>query len=237
MNRIGKLYCKDIRRNFIQYYGNWQPTDPIRLGDIGLVNQDGIFEYVTNITELIDQAGISNSIDDTFLRVERMPDIGDINYKSNKGVEIAVDAPAENEAPTIQVTFRKENGTLIIATNCHHERYLNKGKVAAILAQCHEKGIWKDKYVIVTSLVRAEKATVLMSTHANTAGVLDIHGDDNIEDASIAQLFARATLRDTNNFDYHVVGANDIVPFFCLAKLRDTKTRPSVGIPLLKNIF
>lgn len=163
MESLAKIYTGELLREE-KYLANWLPNNPIKLGDIGDF-QDNCFIVKANIADY----------NVAFEKIEGTAR-GDINYSSSGGVTISTkasgsllpNAPFLKEADAgLVVEFSKDKAICIKSVNTRVDTIKNKIALEADMLRLYKDNILKKKRAIITEIVYAESATILISASKN----------------------------------------------------------------------
>ncbi|MGE0018329.1 MAG: hypothetical protein AB7S72_01575 [Draconibacterium sp.] len=212
---VATIYCKEVRNNFKKYFGNWEPTDIIKLGDIGIIEND-MFIHKGNIENF----GIKN------LAVQIENGIGNKTFSTKDSVTVQLKAKATigqvNTNAGIEISFSKGNSLFINALDCSIERISDKislGEKILDLYKIEKK--WKKNWVVITDVIISKNTTVAISETANSNISLEAKSNAiqqiDILDASISLGVVR-----NNQVGYCAESRVNITPFFCICGIKDT---------------
>src|ERR1700742_1906557 len=154
-------YLREIRDS-LGYLATWLPSEPLAVGSVGVLDGDGRFHEETTLERM----GIS-------LNVVRGAAQAQIKHRSADGTSVefkaAGKAPAENSALTVNdagfvVTLSRKHAIVFEAVGCQHEKLEDVDDVGNQIVDRVDARLWKARYVVITGIVRAESATVLISS-------------------------------------------------------------------------
>ncbi|ULQ51779.1 hypothetical protein [Flavihumibacter fluvii] len=178
------------------YRATWDPGRPLKIGFIGKLDKFGVFT-------------VFSSLDKEGLIPEVLTDTSDseMDYTSenevNIGTKLAGKAPAVGSVLTdaeagFVIDFKSEKGVVFKANGYKTHQVTNLGEIEKFILPKFKQGNWEKDWLIVTQLVEASSATIIISNSSNgklelkaSAGV----GAANLKltDASLGLTVARET--------------------------------------------
>jgi len=213
-----KQYTNEMKRKF-GYYATWNPGVPVKLGDIGTFKKN-IF---TRISDL-DSFGIKFEIrpDDTKTPLEYASQ-GSVAITTKLSGNIAPPGSVfANADAGIIVEFSAENATLFKANNTTSPSIRDTVKVGDEVMKLYRDGKWNKNWVVVTELIEAESATIIIS---NTAGgKVELKANANIDAPyfDIADGKFNFSPSFSNGLETRIISAEGLTPLF---KIMGMKTR------------
>jgi hypothetical protein len=205
-----KQYTGEIHDD-LKYWAAWLPGTLIKLGDCGSVD-----DHVFNRRSSLESFGIS-------FQPEERGTPGDLKHESSSGVTIDFQATGENKAiPGLPagaagagVTFSKESGVVFAAGQCVETQIGNLDQLASDLKERYNAGVFPGHYVVVTAVVSARSATVLISRSGNGAITLHANADVPLGDViDLANVEAKFSISRTTNMATQYVAESNLTPLF-----------------------
>jgi hypothetical protein len=216
MAAVHEQYTEEMRDRF-GYLATWLPNVGLRLGDVGILKRDR-FDAVTDLKRL----GIT-------FNTQFSDESTDLEYTSTDGVELSFKTAAEalgqgqglaKANAVISVLFKHANAVMFVASKCRSSSIINRQDLGEQIIARHQNRQWLLKYVVVTELVTADTATVLIS---NSAGArIEFTVDTNLSFSSFDLADASGSLRmsHTTGIGTKIVAANGLTPLFRASGLR-----------------
>lgn len=174
MQGPAKQYTKEMRRKFA-YIATWNPGTPMTIGSIG-VTKDGRFRRVSDLETL----GIPYEI-------IKDNDPADLDYASEGSVTITMKASGSGPVGGLgtldagfSVEFKKSNSTLFKAKETYTDVMRDTHKLGQEILKRYRNGKWEKEWVVVTEVVRATSATILISNSQNGQVDLKATADGNL---------------------------------------------------------
>jgi hypothetical protein len=152
------------------YRATWEPGLALELGQVGKLGSDGVFTvYSTLAAEGIEM--ITNTKGTG----------GDLDYTSNDDVtitaKVAGTAPVLGSALTegeagVTIEFKTSEAIVFQSVGNRTDYIQNLGQVTEQILQKYNNRTWKEDYLVITQLTRADSATIIISR--SSKGSLDL---------------------------------------------------------------
>lgn len=226
---IASIYCTEIRRNFRKYFGNWEPTESIKLGDIGII-KNNMFIHKANIESF----GIKDfAIDEQ--------DAGDKSFSSEGSVIVNLNANTKagelNTKAGVKISFAKENSLFINAVNCKTRRFANKIELGNQILELYKiKKVWKKDWVIVTDIIISQNTTIAISESANSSICLEAKSE-LIQEVDLLDADLSLSVANNNQVGYCAESKQNIIPFIGVCAIRDSWFKDAEFNPITKKQF
>nr|HPQ97404.1 hypothetical protein [Thiolinea sp.] len=167
MTAIHQRYTREIYDN-LRYRPTWLPGTPIRLGSVGVI-ENGIFRPVTALAQLnMAFDAVTDSSRDT------------ISYNSKSGVSITFKAAGDSnprfEAVTqgsagALVEFSRDGAVVLQLKGAASHRIADQPALYRALLRAvvlGDQAQWQRDWVVITEVVQAQSATILISDSAGS---------------------------------------------------------------------
>ena len=173
-----KQYLKEINSEF-NYRANWEPNKPLAIGDIGILEK-GIF----SLRSSLEQEGIP-------MQVRTEESTGSLKYSSSGGVSINSKLSGQAKMPQSQlgegdagfsIQFNKEKAVVFEIKGYKTHLIENVGEIERQVMQRFMGNQWPKDWVIITELVQADNATILISNNKDSS--IDLKANANLEPSS-----------------------------------------------------
>ncbi|KAB1190572.1 hypothetical protein GJR96_16565 [Haloferax sp. MBLA0076] len=196
-----------------RYIPTWTPGRNRQLGDIGYFDR-GVFERRTSLDDF-----------DIGFTIRTDPAPADYITQASRGVDIKFSAKGELDESFQAITkaeagarieFSRRNAFVFSAPNCHEHEIENKTQVKRELLRILEagEGDWDENYAVVTDLVQAASATIIISGSSNSAIELRATGDVGQDWYSLAGISANAEMAWSRGSLTKVITSEGITPLF-----------------------
>jgi|JI10StandDraft_1071094.scaffolds.fasta_scaffold45164_4 hypothetical protein len=143
-----KRYLEAVRARF-GYLATWLPNSPLKLGDVGTWSEKEGFRRETSLQRL----GLA-------VKVRRSTMSGDLDHASLEQVKASVglSGPA-----SIQLGFGSAGGFVFHASGCTIEELDEVDTLGVEIMDLFRQKIWQPSWVLVDTVVKAQKATIIVS--------------------------------------------------------------------------
>jgi hypothetical protein len=215
-----QLYTRGVFRS-LKMRATRLPQEGVALGDVGIM-EDGVFERRTTLRKL----GIRFST-----RPGRTT--ASFDYSSRQGVSFSTKAAGEtsNEFQSVGkakagvlIRFSRAGAVVFTVPSSRIVSISNLNDLQADLRRLDRSGVWERRWVVVTKIVEAESATILVSGSARAK--VELRADAHIvagsvDLADVGAGFSRASSQD---MEIKLVAEGDLVPLYLVHELRTTRT-------------
>ena len=221
-----KSYTREIRKR-TGYLATWSPGVPLRLGDVGVMD-DHVF---------IPQSSLSSFGIDFAIREDPSPI--DFHYETKDAISYALEAAATVPGPggspvqaaaSIKVAFSRDSATIFSCTSCLEHRIEDVLGLQEEIWGRYEAGLWREGWVVVTELMQADNATILIADNAGSEIAFAASGDVDVAQVQLgdATLGLRATsVKEVSN---RWIAAHGLTPLFrAIGVQRGLLGTPGVG--------
>lgn len=209
-----RLYQEEMHAN-IGFFGTWLPGDPLRLGDIGVL-ESGRFRSQTTLTEL----GVK------FVATGKgSPQ--NLQYASKSGTALSVRAGAEVQGPLpasaeIDIKFSHEGAFLFHASNVTNESLENRLALADSVSSLYSKGVWRKEWYLVESLYIADCATIIISEDSSAHLVIGAASSVTLGALPLADPHVRLSVSSASGKMVQVVGGRELRPLYSCIRVKET---------------
>ncbi len=226
---MAKSYAKEIHQSFDKLYVNWLPNEAVTLGDFGYL-QNGLFHKEGNLKEILRDIEIHEASPNP-------PAWYEYRSTSTQVVEISPQSQVKvNESIDInvglEIKFSHKNSVFFNAPGCvvrFIDNLLNfKEKIIGL----YNTGKWQQEYVIVTKLLQATSATIIISSSDNSSITLEAGGQTTID---LANANLKFKVKSENNIGFKLTTERDIIPLIGFHKLK--KGFLGLGNPTIDTVF
>jgi hypothetical protein len=213
MAALVDVYTNAVYVNLRPLRANWEPSQPIALGDYGTLKGDA-FERLGNVTSL--GLEIGETIDD---------DVGDQKIFSSGG-NTSVNFHAKGSATqgvapinaNIEIAFAAADAAFFNAAGCSYSMIKEKSALGDAIMKQFNDAKWRREWAVVTDLVKAKSTTVVISS--STGGSIVLEADAKFPQIDLANADIGLTLKSARNIGYQVISKNGLSPLICLSKIQ-----------------
>lgn len=217
-------YTREMHRKF-GYYATWEPNRPLSLGDVGIFRKN-VFTRISSLANF----GITFEVvpDDT---------PGDLGYNSQGGVTISSklsgSLPAAGSVLTeadagISVDFNNENAVLFKANKTLTSSIDDIIGLGKKIFELFKQGKWNKDWTIITELVNADTATILISNKSDGKIELKATANVNAPDFDIADAEFNFMPAFSRGLETKIIAEKGITPLFKVMGIKSRLFLPPV---------
>jgi hypothetical protein len=207
-----RRYTDEIHSQFA-YWAMWLPSSRVQLGDVGPVH-DRVFSPQTSLTDL----GVP-------FQTTRRAEILNLQYATQSGVQMtfqsAVGSQAIPQIPPgkagIELAFGAAGGIVFVVKDGRERRIHDLDAISRKLLELIKQGDVPREYALVTHVVDAAAATVLISSSSNAKFIASADADFKaglLDLANAGVGFSRVSSKD---METELVADKGATPLFKLA--------------------
>jgi hypothetical protein len=218
MSNPSQFYLKHINATSSGFRATWDPGLPLKIGDIVKLDSFG----AVNVYNSLEKVGIVPEV-----RTDESTT--DLDYSSGSGITITVKgagaAPVTGSVLTdadagFNLQFTTEKSIVFKIAGYKTHQIINLGEIESFLLAKNKNGDWDKSWLIVTHLIVADTATIIIADKGNAS--IDLHAKAavgaaqlKITDASLGLTVARET-GSTVNF----IAQNGLTPLYKVMGLK-----------------
>lgn len=212
-----KQYTRELFDKF-SYLAAWLPGVPLRLGDVGVV-RDGHFQRVSSLENLgftfavrPDHAALQldyasrGAVSVTFKAAGAVPPPGSVLARASAGVVIRMS---------------RENSVLFQVLGASFPSIDDQLGLEHEIRRRHAAGEWDTDHLVVTELVQARAATILIASSSDARVELSARGNLNAGSISVADLDAGFEIAHLRGMHTRIVASQGLTPLFRAKRLRN----------------
>ena len=210
MNPIS-FYLKSLYKKTHGYRPTWLPNTPIQLGDVGLLENDVFIKDSTLNDYGIFFEEITSESDAT------------IDFSSERGITLTTKLEGKVEPKAISlgeadagfiIEFNHENGFIFRTKGSRTSRIDNLGIVKEKVLNRFKQDKWNKNLVIISELIEAKSATILLSGQAGSKVELKAQGNLKVSTIDIADASLNLKLQSGQALAATIVGQKKITPLY-----------------------
>jgi hypothetical protein len=222
MAKAWEQYAKEMFEKF-GYLATWTPGVQLELGDVGVV-KDRLFTRITSLknlgidfktredkTEETQKHSSSGSVSITFKAAGKAPALGSVLTQAEAGFSIE---------------FKKSKATVYEAVGCVAPMIDDQLAVGKKVLEMYQQGNWNKDWAVITELVQARSATVLISNSSSAKIELSAGGTFSGGAASLADVNAQLQVAFSKDMMTTLVSQAGLTPLF---KARGVKSNGPIG--------
>lgn len=209
-----RRYAEELSKN-LAYGATWTPGMSLTLGTIGRF-REGIFVPISHLSAVGVSFHIRRGItlaNHTYTSVDSVA----LTFKASGQPSTAFRVLADVDAG-VAIDFRQRDAIVFAAVGCREDRIDDLVALERQLRQFRDTGQWKDEWAIVTHLLEAESATVILSS-SNESRV-ELRSTVNVAPTHLAELAANVSLSFADDMYQLVIARNRVTPLHHTVRLR-----------------
>jgi hypothetical protein len=209
MTAAYRQYTEEMHRRF-GYLATWLPNSKVELGDVGLLRRDR-FERITDLERLgipFTSGGIGNPADYEYMSADSV----EAAFKSD--TKLSVPQVGVTPEAVLAITFGRANAVVFVAHGCTTETIEDLDEVGRRILSMDRNGKWERDHVVVTELVRAASATILISSGAQASAELAVRARGGISTLSLGEAAADVRLISSSGIGTKIIAAMEVSPLF-----------------------
>ncbi|HEY6802408.1 MAG TPA: hypothetical protein VI306_02410 [Pyrinomonadaceae bacterium] len=221
MAKPWEQYTKEMFERF-GYMATWTPGVQLELGDVGVV-KDRLFTRITSLKNL----GIDFNIREDVTEEEQ-------KFASSSNVSIlfkaAGTAPAVGSVLTqaqagFSIEFKKSKATVYEAVGCVAPMIDDQVAVGKRILELNQHGDWNKDWAVVTELVKAKSATVLISN--SSSAKIELSASGTVTGVpNLGSVSAQFQLAFSKDMMTSLISQHGLTPLF---KARAIKSNGPIG--------
>lgn len=222
MAKAWEQYTKEMFEKF-GYLANWTPGVPRELGDVGTI-KDRLFSRVDSLKNL----GIDFAIrEDKTEETQRHASSGSVSFVFKAaGKAPAVGSVLTEAEAGFTFEFKRNKSTFYEALGCVAPTIDDQVAMGQKILELYKQGKWNKDWVVITELIRAKSATVLISNSSSAKFELSAKGTFSGGVASPADVSAELQVAFSKDMMTSIVSQGDLTPLF---KARAIQSNGSIG--------
>ncbi len=216
-------YIKELHKGF-GYFATWHPGEPIEIGDVGIL-RGNLFTRLTNVKDT--PVGL----------VAVRPDntAEDLSYVSERGVKIAFKAAGKPAWPGsaiadaragVAVEFERTAGVVFNAVRTTTPSISDQADLGRKIIAAWKAGQWEKDWVVITELVHAASATVIISNTGSSRIELEAAAGIKAAAFNLAEASLGLEVVNQNNIHTQIIGAAEMRPLFKAKGIRSILFSP-----------
>jgi hypothetical protein len=212
-----ELYSKGIKRKLKNYWAAWLPGTRFDVGDIGTLN-GYLFEKAGTLAEL----GIK-------FYAESASDPSMLDISSESGVSVLLKAAGEtNKAFShigkgeagAKIDFGSTGAFIVQAPEVFDSELGDRLNVQAQVVNAFVNKSWEKDWVVITRLVKATSATVLISNSSQASLQLTTKANLSSAGGALGSAAAGITIKYQQGDTIKMIAGKNVTPVFQLSRLK-----------------
>jgi hypothetical protein len=216
MTAIVDVYTNAVYNNLRPLRANWDPAQPVALGDFGLLSGE-VFQRLGNLSAL--NVDIGKSIDDDLNQQKIFSSARDMSV-SFTGAATVAGNPAATVKASVNISFGSSDSAFFNAADCSYSMIADKAALGTTIMALSDAGKWTREWVVVTDLVKAKATTIVISSAAHASIVLEATG--NSPQVDLADANIGLTVKNATNVGYQIIAQHGLTPLIGLSKVQSS---------------
>jgi hypothetical protein len=228
---ISKRYAREMNEKF-GYLATWLPNVQLKLGDVGFVRNQ-VFEPVSSLRLL-----------DIAFAIDRDQQAADLDYTSSDAVSIQTKAAGTAAGPaatgaqadgSISISFSRADAVVFQASGCVTSKIADVKSLGDEILSRYYRDAWDAQYVVITDLVTAKAATILISNSHDAHIDLALKAQVASAATKLADADATVSVTRASGIGTRIVADKGLTPLFKVAGVKrrlfrdETFARRQVG--------
>jgi hypothetical protein len=159
-----EIYLREIY-GALGYMATWLPSEQLDAGDVGRFERNGRFRRETTLAALGVVATVAPGTATAVVKHHSAGGVS-VNFKAAGDSPLANSLLSKAEAGFL-VELGREHAIFFEAVGCTHERVVDVEDVGIEILARVGASLWKRDYFVITEVIRAASATILVSQGAN----------------------------------------------------------------------
>lgn len=226
MSDLPTKYAEEIKEGFKNYLATWVPQTRIALGDVGILNGKTFVGW-SSLRALGSKPSEFSATpwSAPAPMVFQSKDTTQIGFKTK--AELA-QIPGLSQIADFsfgaEVKFGKEGAVVFSAKDARVQRIDNVVGVGKKILDLFYRGLWEKEWILVTEVVKAARATILISSSSNSSLVLKTKANAS----DIADLSANVRAVFSTGAQIRVLAEAGLTPLFRAVRVDESWWRTKV---------
>ena len=208
MTTISEQYMNEMHKQF-QYFATWEPGTELHIGDIGELH-DNKYTYISSL----DKKKIPFTI-------RKDPSKNVLNYTSSSSIKVTTKLSGDVGIPKFNlsvadagmtVEFGSEKGIVFEAEGVEHQMIEEVDKLDQTIKKKNGKKEWDDNWVVISDLMIADTATILISKGKKAA--ISLKAKAEVPTLSLANVNANFDVAYQSGMNTKIISQSGLTPLF-----------------------
>lgn len=211
MKPIFSAYTAEVYANLRPLHANWEPTQSVKLGDIGVM--DGrVFRQQSHL----DAVGITITSRSTSANPT-------MSFGSSGTTELSLTPEIStngivSQRATMDVKFYTGGATFLHLANCRATAVADKSDLKKRVKSLFDRGEWDLRWVVVTSLIEADATTIAIAATDGASFQVEA-ATSAASQIDLADASLRFAVRSASKVGFQLVSAGGLTPLIGLSRL------------------
>ncbi len=208
--QLNESYVKEINKH-LGYMAFWLPDSSYGLGTIGVIDNDGIFDPISDLESM----GIS-------FEVEQRPGKSNIDYTSAGNVtlntkvagKLLSGSKLDKADAGFVLDMGRKHSILFQANDVTTTRIKDKVRLGKGIARLYKEDIWKKEWVVITELKTAASTTIFISSNRNSRVELKVTASAKPAKLDIADASLGLDIVSEKGVSFKAIAEGGLTPLF-----------------------
>lgn len=224
MATIPELYCKGVRQQSKLYFAAWLPNTVLKLGTVGVLHDRYFFDPKSSLAKMGFDFDPENPD-----HIEKDLDASPVKLSSGRtskqtfkvSGEVSTTAPHIPQAKAgISLEFGAEGAFVIEAEATYEPRIKDIFALERWILQQYRAGAWQRDWAVITSLVVAPHASIVVSQSRSSKVELMASGDANVGTVELGNAGIEFQSVHTQGTVLNMANSTNVAPLFKLVGLK-----------------
>ena len=217
MAELVELYTKGIKRKLANYWAAWLPGTHVKIGDVGTLN-GYLFEKEATLDGLNIKYYTESQEQPTSLDISSDTDVS-ISFKAAGETNPAFEHIGAAEAG-IRIEFGSQGSFILQAPEVLESEVGDRLNLRRQLVDAFRKDVWDKNWFVITRVVQATSATVLISKSSNASLEFSAKANLSSAHAALGTADAGLTVKHERGDTFRMISGRDVTPLFQLSRIK-----------------
>lgn len=217
MAELVELYTNGIKRKLANHWAAWLPSTHFAIGDIGTLN-GSVFEKVGTLGNLKLKYYAETDSDPSPLDISSESGVA-VSFKAAGETNPSFGHIAGGEAG-MKVEFGAQGAFIIQAPETFASEIGDRLNLRRQIIDAFNNGVWDKDWLVITRLLNATSATVLICKSKNASLELTAKANLSAAVAALGAANAGIAIKFQQGDALSVIGGKNLTPLFQLSRLK-----------------
>ena len=212
MANASEFYLQEINDKSVGYRPNWEPNKPLRIGDIGIL-ENNVFTVMGSLEKM----GINMEVrtDDNTGEVMDLSSENGVNITQKAAAKVDPGTPAVGEIDAgFNIEFTKKKSIVFRINGYKNHLIENLLEIGTEIKKRYKNDEWEKDWVVINELIEAQSATIMMSSEGGVSVELRAKGDVGVQNLDIADGNLELGTSSSGKLAVSIVGKEGITPLY-----------------------
>jgi hypothetical protein len=217
MTELVELYSVGIKRKLANYWPAWLPSTRFSVGDIGILN-GALFEKVGMLSELELNFYVHSTDDRSPLDVSSESDVA-VSFKAAGETNASFSHVGRVEAG-MRIHLGSRGAFVLQSPETFEAEIGDRLNLQRQIIDAFRRGVWEKDWLVITRLVKATSATVLISRSSNASIECSTKANLSAVVGALGSTSAGITVKHQQGETVSMIGGENVTPLFQLSRLK-----------------